>query len=597
MTIPQISLLLLFALMLVLFIWGRFRHDVVAFGGLMLAVVAGLVPVEEAFDGLSHTATVTVALMLVISRALMTSGATDSVSDWVSRHTGSVTSHVASLAGVTAAMSTVMNNVGALALTLPVAIRTANNVGRSPSLLLMPISFAALLGGLVTLIGTPPNIIAASFREREFGEPFHLFDFTWVGLPLAIAGVSFLSLVGWRFLPRRLRDAAGSADIFDIGDYVTEVRFSEKNPMIGRTIGEVAEDFRELDVAILGLLRDGRRVPNVPRRFLVRTGDVLIVEVSPTNLPRLLERFDLEIEGQTATAMSLLANDDVRLAEVVVTQGSDLDGRSDTRERLAHQFNVNLLAVARQGARVRDRIDRVVLRAGDVLLLQGEQERLSEVIRLLGFLPLAGRSIEVARRKRNMAMPTIGLFVAAILLSGLGVLPLEIALGSAALFMVIFGIIPTREIYDAVEWPVIVLLACMIPIGHALETTGLALQLAHGITWLAAEKGGLLSLVFLLLATMLLTDLINNAATVVIMAPVAIAVANEQALNVDTFIMAVAIGASSAFLTPIGHQNNTLVMGPGGYHFGDYWRMGLPLQLILVTLGIPLLLLMWPISG
>ncbi|MEZ5846536.1 MAG: SLC13 family permease [Geminicoccaceae bacterium] len=597
MTIPQISLLLLFVLMLFMFIWGRFRHDVVAFGGLMLAVIAGLVPGDRAFDGLSHTATVTVAFMLIISRALLSSGATDSISDWVSKHTGSVTRHVASLAGITAAMSTMMNNVGALALTLPVAIRSANNAGRSPSLLLMPISFAALLGGLVTLIGTPPNIIAASFRARELGEPFRLFDFTWVGLPLAVTGVTFLSVVGWRFLPKRLRHAAGTDEFFDIGDYVTEVRCGAKNLLIGRMISDVAEEFNELDVAILGLLRDGRRVPNVPRRFVVRAEDVLIVEVAPASLPRLLERFDLEIVGQSAAAMSLLANEDVRLAEVVVTQGSELDGRSDTRERLAHQFNVNLLAVARQGARVRDRIDRVVLRAGDVLLLQGEEERLAEVIRLLGFLPLAGRSIDVGRRKRNMAVPTIGLFATAILLSATGVLPLEIALGSAAFFMVVVGIVPTREIYDAVEWPVIVLLACMIPIGDALETTGLASQLALGIIWLAAEQGGLLSLVILLFATMLLTDMINNAATVVIMAPVAIAVANAQSLNVDTFIMAVAIGASCAFLTPIGHQNNTLVMGPGGYNFGDYWRMGLPLQIVLMAIGIPLLLFMWPIAG
>ena len=260
MTTPQISLLLLFALMLVLFIWGRIRHDVVAFGGLMLAVMAGLVPIGQAFDGLSHTATITVALMLILSRALMTSGATNSISDWVSRRTGTISSHVGALAGVTAAMSTVMNNVGALALTLPVAIRTAKNAGRSPSLLLMPISFAALLGGLVTLIGTPPNIIAASYREQAMGEPFHLLDYTWVGLPLAVVGVTFLALVGWRFLPQRARPAAGTEDFLDIGDYVTEVRCGARNKLIGQTIGDVANQFRELDVAILGLLRDGRRL-------------------------------------------------------------------------------------------------------------------------------------------------------------------------------------------------------------------------------------------------------------------------------------------------------------------------------------------------
>jgi di/tricarboxylate transporter len=396
MDAAQISLVLLLAAVLAGFIWGRFRHDVVAFAGLLVAVLIGVVPAENAFAGLGHTATVTVAAMLVLTKGLTDSGATSYLVDIVGRFTSTITRHILSLAGVTAALSTVMNNVGALALTMPVAMQTASRTNRSPSLLLMPISFAALLGGLVTLIGTPPNIIAASYRQAQTGDSFHMFDFTWVGLPVAVIGIAFISTIGWRLLPKDRRRAVGLDAFFHIGDYVTEIRVAEKNPLLGQTIGEVADQFAALDVAILGLLRNERRVPNVPRRFQLMAGDVLIVEASPANLPKLIERFQLAIGGSVPTPVSLLSNEDVRLAEVVIKPGSELDGRSEGRSRLAQQFNVNLLAVAREGSPTRDRLDRIVLRAGDVLLLQGEIARLAEVTRLLGCLPLAERRLQVA---------------------------------------------------------------------------------------------------------------------------------------------------------------------------------------------------------
>ncbi|MCB2054623.1 MAG: SLC13 family permease [Geminicoccaceae bacterium] len=593
MTTSQLGLVLLFVLLFGLFLWGRFRHDVVAFGGLMLAVVAGIVPAEHAFDGLAHTATVSVAAMLVLTRAITLSGATDQLGAFVDRFTRSTVLHVASLSGVTAAMSTVMNNVGALGLTMPVAMQTAARAERSPSLLLMPMSFAALLGGLVTLVGTPPNIIAASYRANVSGEPFHMFDYSFVGLPLALAGVAFVSILGWRFLPSARRRAARSEAFFDIGDYVTEVRLSASSPLDGRTVAEVGELFAAVDVAILGLVRLGRRVPNVPRRFVMRPDDVLIVEVAPDNLMRLLESYDLVIEGHEGSAMGLLSNEDVRVGEYVVVQGSELDGRSGTRAQLAGQFNVNLMAIARRGARVRDRLDRVVLRPSDVLLLQGEEERLGEVVRLLGLLPLAARPLAVERK--HGALATLAIFAGGLALSAFGILPLEIALGVAIVVLVVADLLPARQLYEAIDWPVILLLASMIPIGDALQTTGLTALIAGVLGDLSSDHGPVAALILLFVCTALLTDVINNAATVVVMAPIAIAVAQAQGVNVDTYVMGVSIAASCAFLTPIGHQNNTLVMGPGGYAFGDYWRMGLPLQAMLTTLAIPLLLFFWPL--
>ncbi len=593
MDASQITLVLLLAAILVGFVWGRFRHDVVAFSGLLAAVILGLVPAESAFAGLGHTATVTVAAMLILTKGLTDSGATTHLVELVGRFTRTVTHHILSLAGVTALLSTVMNNVGALALTMPVAMQTAARTDRSPSLLLMPISFAALLGGLVTLIGTPPNIIAASYRQGQTGEAFHMFDFTWVGLPVAVVGVVFIATIGWRFLPRDRRRAPGLEDFFHIGDYVTEIRVAEKNPLLGRSIGSVADTFASLDVAILGLLRNERRVPNVPRRFQLMAGDVLIVEASPANLPKLVERFQLTLGGESAAPVSLLSNEDVRLAEVVIKPGSELDGRSEGRSRLAQQFNVNLLAVAREGSPTRDRLDRIVLRAGDVLLLQGEIARLAEVTRLLGCLPLAERRLQVGQSKR--ALPTLMIFAAAILATSVGLLPLPIALGCAVVAMLVIGVIPLRELYDAIDWPVIILLASMIPIGDALQTTGLTGVIATTIAAQSAAHGAVAALLIVFVFTMLATDILNNAATVVIMAPIGIGVAQVLGVNPDTFLMAVAIGGSCAFLTPIGHQNNTLVMGPGGYVFADYWRMGLPLQVIIVATAMPLLLLFWPL--
>ncbi len=592
MTTPQIAILLLLCALFVLFLWGRIRHDVAAVAALMAAVLIGLVPASEAFSGLGHTATVTVAEILVLTRVLTRTGATDSVGQFVNRFSGTTHGHVGALSAATASMSTCMNNVGALGLMMPVAMQTAASVGRSPSLLLMPIAFASLLGGLVTMIGTPPNIIASTIRRDLEDSQFAMFDFTWVGLPVAIAGVAYLAFLGWRLVPSAHRRSAGSEDFFRIGDYVTEVRARPKNELVGRTIGEIGDRFAALDVAILGLLRGGRKIPNVPRRFLLWQDDIMIVEVAPENLEKLLKRFDLEIVGADDERVVPLSSDDVRMIEVVIKPDSELDGRRDARDRLAHQFNVNLLAVAREGSQLRDRLDRIWLRGGDVLLLQGESVRLAEVTRLLGLLPLAVRKLTVTNK---LARPALLLFGLGVLVSALGLVPIQIAFGCVIVAMVVLGILPTREIYEDIDWSVILLLAAMIPIGTALETSGLAATLASGLAMVAGHTSPILLLVLMFVVTMAMTDIINNAATIVIMAPISIRLAETLQVSTDTFLMAVAVAASCAFLTPIGHQSNTLVMGPGGYAFGDYWRVGLPLQLIVVITAIPLLLVFWPL--
>jgi len=578
---------------LVLFAWGRWRHDVVAFAALMVAVVAGVVPFEDSFSGFGHPATITVALVLILSRGLANSGVTDLVARRVMTATGRVWSHILSLGGVGSLMSALMNNVGALALLMPVAMQSAVKAERSPSLILMPLSFATILGGLLTLIGTPPNIIVATYRADALGEPFSMFDFTPVGGVCALIGVLFVAFVGWRLLPEDKRRAGPPEEFFQIADYVTEARIKDDAKAAGMTLAEIEEATDDIDAVIIGLIRDERHRPAPPPAQRLRAGDVLVIEASPDDLEKFIAKLELEIVGAEEAREGGLAADDVEVVEAVVAPRSPIEGRTIGSEYLRRRFGVNLLAISREGRPRRGRLRGFQPAPGDVLLLQGEREHLGEVFRALGCLPLAGRGVQFGQRGR--AGLAIGLFGAAIGLATAGVLSLQIAFGLAAVGMVLGNLIAPRELYDAIDWPVIVLLGAMLPLGGALESTGTTGLIADAITARAASISPIVVLVLLLVLTMTLSDVLNNAATVVVMAPIAVSIARELGVDADAFLMAVAIGGSSAFLTPIGHQNNTLVMGPGGYAFGDYWRMGLPLEVLIVAVATPMILLVWPL--
>jgi di/tricarboxylate transporter len=593
MTTPQIEISVLLVALVGVFIWGRWRHDVVAFTGLMVAVLLGLVPVDHAFSGFSHPATVTVALVLVLSRALADSGAVDLLANPVMRLVGSRRAHIAALGGTCAVLSGFMNDVGALALMMPVAMQTAARSDRSPSLLLMPLAFASLLGGMTTLIGTPPNLIVASFAGRAGGEPFHLLDFAYVGVPVALAGLAFISLVGWRLLPTDRRRAVRAEDFFKIADYLIELEIREGSPLVGRRLGAVAGELAAEDGTVLGLVRGQRRFIVPPQWLELAVGDLMLVEAAPAAIDKLTKGFGLELPEHAADAPPSLTQDEVQVIEVVVKPGGALDGRTVASLALARRYEVALLGVAREGSRIRSRVGSLALRGGDVLLLRGEGERLAEVGRLMGLLPLAGRRVQLGRRGK--ALPTLGVFAGAVLLAGFGLLPITIAFGVALVVMVLTGLLPVRDIHESVDWPVIVLLGGLIPVGGALETTGMAGVIGGWLGQLQTVLPAWALLGLLLLLTMLLTNVLNHAATVVVMAPIAIGLAAELHLRPEAFLMAIAIGSSAAFLSPVAHQSNTLVMAPGGYRFGDYWRMGLPLAAVVALVALPLLLIVWPL--
>jgi di/tricarboxylate transporter len=583
---------ILFGLLFFVFVflvWGRWRYDLVAFVALLIALLTGIVPKDQAFSGFGHPATVIIALVLIISRGLSNSGAIELVARYVVDASRKLATHITIMSGLAAALSALMNNVAALALLMPVDMQAAKKAGRSPSLSLMPLSFASILGGMITLIGTPPNIVIAEFRGEALGEPYRMFDFAPVGLACAIVGVAYVALIGWRLLPAARKSADASKELFDLADYIAEVRVPKGSAAIGKMVRDLDHAAGQSDVDIVGLVRRGRRMPGLARLVEVKAGDVLVIEASPDSLEEVIGNLNLEYVGKGA---GQLGDDGLELNEVVVQESSLLAGRSVMSLRLLYRYRVALVGVSRQGVRFRENVRKLILQPGDVLLLLGAEERLNDIAGRLGLLPLADRGQRVIQREK--AWWAVGIFAAAIIIASFGFVYLPIALGCATALYVLFNIVPIRDVYTSIEWPVIVLLGSMIPIGGALQSTGGTALIAGGIVDLSAGFSPVVVLTLLIVVTMTLSDVMNNTATAVIAAPIAIEIASRLDVNPDPFLMGVAVAASCAFLTPIGHKNNTLIMGPGGYRFGDYWRMGLPLEILIIAVSVPAITFFWP---
>ena len=575
-----------------LFAWGRIRYDVVAFLGLILCVLIGLVPGQDAFSGFSHPATITVAVVLILSRGLANSGAVDLIVNHLMFTVKRVSLQVAILSGISAVFSTVINNVGALALLMPVGMESSAKAKRSPAVILMPMSFASILGGLVTLIGTPPNIIIANFRTNVKGEPFAMFDFSPVGGVVAVAGVAFIALVGWRMIPKKRQTRATGDELIAIDDYITEIVVPKNSELIGVPIRELDQRAEKLDVEIVGMIRGKRRILAALRHEEINSGDTLIVKAGPQELDKFVTDAKLEL-GVGSEKTSLLRSKDTTMMEAVVQSRSRMEGRTFTSLQLKKRYGIHLLGVSRQGTPIRKRLPHVRFRGGDVVLLQGDSESLAELVSSLGCLPLAKRRLNFGSGKK--AGFAVVVFATAIIVAAMDLASLQIALSAAAIAMVIFEIVPVRDVYQEIDWPVVILLGAMIPVGGALESTGGTQLIVESILGLGASLAPPLILAIVLVVTMTLSDVMNNAATAIVMAPVAVSIAGQLGVNADPFLMAVAVGASCAFLTPIGHQNNTLIMGPAGYQFSDYWRMGLPLEILIIVLSVPMILFVWPL--
>lgn len=592
MSQDQIILFSLFAGVFAMLLWGRWRYDLVAFAALLIALVLGVVPTEQAFAGFGHPATVIVALVLVVSRGLLNSGAIDVITRAVIDTGRGIGAHISIMASTGAVLSAFMNNVAALALLMPVDIQAAKKAGRSVRATLMPLSFATILGGLVTLIGTPPNIIIAQYRETTpVGEPFQMFDFAPVGFVCAAVGILFVAIIGWRMVPGSDQKSSADANSMDLDEYIAELVVPEKSKAVEQQVKDLYPEANENDLVILGLVRNNRRLSGFSSSMEIRAGDMLVVEAAAEDIDRFRGVYGLEFFGEKTTNEKAIG--DLQLTEVLVTPESRIVGRSAIELRLRARRGVAVLGISRRGRRFTKRVRHEKIRAGDVLLLIGPAENVSDVVPWLNAMPLAERGLQVTQHSR--AWLAAAIFVVAIGLASIGLLYLAIALAIVVALYVILDIVPIRSVYDYIEWPVIVLLGSMIPLGTALENSGGTQLIAEQIVGITDGLAPWVVLTVLMVVVMTLSDVLNNTATAVIGAPVAVDIANKLGVNSDPFLMAVAIAASCAFLTPIGHKNNTLIMGPGGYAFGDYWKMGLPLEILVIGAAVPAILVFWPL--
>jgi len=591
MTTEQILAFTIIGAVIALLIWDRVRYDLVGLLALLTALIAGIVPAKEAFVGFSDDIVIIVGSALVVSAGISRSGVVEAAMRPLAPYMRTTVFQVAILAGAVTFLSAIVKNIGALAIFLPIAVQMARRTGTPLSYLLMPMAFGSLLGGLMTLVGTSPNVIVSRVRSELLGEPFGMFDFTPVGLTISIAGLAFLAF-GWRLLPRH-KGGASTQDAFSIDDFTAEARLSRPSPFIGRTVAELEEAGRG-DVTVAAIIRERHRRYIPSGDWVLFEGDILVLECDTQALARIVKAAGLELVAEKELE-GVTSADELRIVEAVVAQRSLLIGHTVEDVRLRERYGVNLLALSRRGRPIRQRLRRIRFQLGDLVVLQMPAATVPETLGTLGCLPLAERDLALGRsQKQRLA---ILILVVVVGLVATGAAPVAPAFFGAAVAMALFRVLTLKEAYEAIEWPILVLLGSLIPVSEALRTTGGTDLIAGWLSYAAQSLPPVGALGMMLVAAMAITPFLNNAATVLVMAPIAASLAGHLGLRPDPFLMAVAVGAGCDFLTPIGHQCNTLVMGPGGYRFSDYSRLGAPLSILIVLLGTAAIALFWPLTA
>lgn len=537
---------------------------------------------------------------MVISSAIIKSGMIEKLVVVLNRKTNNTSVMIVGLMAVTALLSAFMNNVGALALILPVALRIAKDNKLSPSSFLMPVAFASLLGGMVTLIGTPPNLIVSNFRYEALGKPFGFFDFAPVGIVLVLVGIGLTIFLGPKLIP--VRKSKSEDDLFNIGEYLSEVVITENSTMIGKQVRDFY-DIYKLDVEVLSIIRNKHNIIVPHANEVLQVGDELIIKTESSELTDLIKRTDSALKGAKLDyleSVPLLKSDEFNLVEVVLREDSLLVGRTAIEVKLRNRYNVNLVAVSRRGELSVERLKSFRFKAGDILLLQAPVSILQDIYHKLSCLPLAERSVDLnvgakkGSKKSNQYMP-LAMFIVAIIVTTMGLFPVQISFAAVAILLVVFKYLTAREFYEAIEWPTALLLATLLPLGTAFQESGASNTIASILMNLSNILSPAWMMVILMIIAMAMTNTISNYATAVLMSPIAVSLATSMGISPDPYLMAVCIACSSAFMTPVGHQSNLLVMGPGGYKFTDYWRLGLPLSILIIAIGTPMILLLWPI--
>ena len=571
-----------------LFIWSKFRYDALAAGALVVLIILGVIPANQAFDGFAHPAVITVALVLIISQGLKNSGLTGLVGKVIGGKSFTKFQFLISLLFIAAILSSFINNIGALAILLPITLNICQKMNWHPSRFLMPLAFACILGGMNTTIGTPPNIIISEYKSTISDSGFNFFDFSYVGLSVTILSILFISIIGNKFI--QLRDDANTgSSLIDLKGYLFEVEVNESSSAIGMTLSAFKKEAGE-DTEVLGIVNETGGVKKVKNNLRIKAGQILVIKTPPDEVSSILDVFDFSIPKE----LHSFNDDDLEEIEAMITPGSRLIGRKyEFFLKLAYE-ELNLLGLWRKGAKYRTRLTRETFKAGDVLLLgvrDLDEEDVTNKIKHLGLMPLMQRELQTIPSRSRLLKGLI-FFMVSIIVVTLNILPT-----AAAFLLCVLGFARIKIIdsnfYRDIDWPIIIMLAAMIPIGTALQTTGLSDVISSNISLLAADMSLFWLLFLILIITMATTDIINNAATAVIMAPISAGIGLELGYAIEPFLMVVAVGASCAFLTPIGHQCNTVVMGPGNYKFTDYWRLGLPLDMLIIIISIPMILFVW----
>ena len=593
MTTPQLLSVSLVAVMMVAFLWGRLRYDIVAMLALLAGVALGIVPAGEAFKGFSDDIVIIVGSALVLSAAVARSRVIERALAGIMPVLGSTQAQVVLLVVVVAVMSAIIKNIGALAMMLPIAYQLARKGGRSPSVFLMPMAFASLLGGIVTLVGTSPNVIVARVRAELGGEPFSMFDFTPVGIVVALAGCAFLA-IGYRLLPQDRRGAVSLDQAIDIKDYVTEAAIVEASALAGKTVAEL-KALGGGELQIVAILRDERRLQAPLPDASLKAGDTLLLRGDAAVLERVVAEGGLDLDGQHRPIEKEDALDPDQVSEAIIGPNSVLIGQSAGDIGLHARFGVNMIAISRSGERFTQRLRDIRLRAGDIVVIQGDEKQLPEKLMELGLLPLADRVVSLGSTRK--AVMTVSIVLAAVVTLAFGLAPVPLTFFAAAVLLIALRCLPLREAYSSIDAPILLMLAALIPVSDTLRSTGATDVFAGWLAQVGSGMPGWASVALILAAAMAVTPFLNNAATVLVMAPIGAGFAAKLGYNPDAFLMAVAIGAACDFLTPIGHPCNTLVMGPGGYRFSDYPRLGAPLSLIVLVVAVPMILLVWPLQA
>jgi di/tricarboxylate transporter len=562
---------------------------------LLVAMALGIVSPEKAFLGFSDDIVIIVGSALVLSAAVQRSGLIEKAVAWSSQWLRTRGSQMLVLTASVGLASGLIKNIGALAMLMPAAGQLARRSGTNPSRFLMPMSFAALLGGLTTLVGTSPNIIVSRVREQMVGEPFGMFDYLPTGLGLLVIGLIFLRLC-YRLLPADRRAAATMGEALNISDYTIEARVRDQSPIVGGTVAAFMKE-RDGEIDVTAVLRHGL-AGEVRPDLVIDAEDVLILAGDPDALERAVAASQLDPSGrddddEEEGEQHARARDDVGVIEGVVTALSALAGSSASRLMLRDRLGLRLVAISRQGVSLRNKPASIVMQAGDVIVLQGTLSAMPGRLRQLGVLPLAQRQISLGSTRKGWL--AVAILAAAMLSTATGLVPVAAAFFAGAGLVIITGALAVDDAYEAVEWPILIMLGALIPVSGALQTTGASDVLATQLAALAKDMPPWGAVALVLAASMAVTPFLNNAATVLVMAPISAVFAGDLGYRPDAFLMATAIGAGCDFLTPIGHQCNTLVMGPGGYRFGDYARLGAPLSVLVLVLGTPLIMHFWPL--